>query len=343
MIASCGAREGHRATPAHVPMTYTLANSRAPASESGRTWLRTARNARLELVVSDCPESTVRTALGSGRPTGAGFPSPRSLAGSTGVSRLAATPPHPPADGWRPSIIARLTHDKTFYDICQIKMTRQPRQLAFVIRTHGGARPGAGRKCLGSRPEVAHRPRTPHDARHPVHVTLRAGRLPASLRAPLVFPAVHGALSGASHGIVHVTAFSVQADHVHLIVEADSSRGLTAGLQGLAIRVAPRRSIARSAAAARSGPTGITRAPWPRRRPYPTPWSTCCRTGGSTCAARAGSTRARRPPGSRDGLRRRPRRRGRRRSPSPGRGSGAWDGDGTGRSTSARARGSAAR
>ena len=112
------------------------------------------------------------------------------------------------------------------------------RQLAFVLRTHGGARRGAGRKRLASRPGVPHRTRERHEPRHPAHVTLRAASLPASLRAGSVFLAVRDALARASRDAFRVVAFSVQRDHLHLIVEADSATQLVRGLQGLAIRVA---------------------------------------------------------------------------------------------------------
>ncbi len=117
-------------------------------------------------------------------------------------------------------------------------MTRRPRQLAFVIRTHGGARRGAGRKRVAPRPGVPHRRRAAHDPRHPVHVTLRAGALPVSLRANTVFPALRTALTCSSRAAFRVIAFSVQADHLHLVVEADGCRRLATGVQGLAIRIA---------------------------------------------------------------------------------------------------------
>jgi hypothetical protein len=88
-------------------------------------------------------------------------------------------------------------------------MPRRPQQLTFVLRTHGGARPGAGRPRVAPRPGVPHRPRAPHDPRHPVHVTLRAATLPASLRSPRVFPAVRGALARASRAAFRVIAFFV--------------------------------------------------------------------------------------------------------------------------------------
>jgi len=117
-------------------------------------------------------------------------------------------------------------------------MPAAAQQLAFELRTHGGARPGAGRKRHGLRPGVLHRVRPQHEPRHPAHVTLRAAALPTSLRTARVFSAVRDALGCASRDDFRLIAFSVQRDHLHLIVEADSARRLTSGLQGVAIRVA---------------------------------------------------------------------------------------------------------
>src|SRR5262249_48571094 len=70
------------------------------------------------------------------------------------------------------------------------------------------------------------------------HVTLRAMAGLPSLRGGEVFPAVRRAVAAASHAAFRVIAFSVQADHLHLVVEADEPTGLAKGCQGLAIRVA---------------------------------------------------------------------------------------------------------
>src|SRR5262245_6949028 len=61
---------------------------------------------------------------------------------------------------------------------------------------------------------------------------------PCSSPSP-VFPALNRALAAASHSGFRILQFSVQDDHVHLIVEADDSRALRRGLRGLAIRAAP--------------------------------------------------------------------------------------------------------
>lgn len=117
-------------------------------------------------------------------------------------------------------------------------MTTRAPQLALDFRTHGGKRAGAGRKRRAGRPNVPHRSRDPHDPRCPVHVTLRSVPLRRSLRATNAFPAVLRALGRASTPAFRVLQFSVQRDHVHLLVEADTAVARTRGIQGLAIRLA---------------------------------------------------------------------------------------------------------
>ncbi len=90
----------------------------------------------------------------------------------------------------------------------------------------------------GRRPGVPHRSRPGHAATHPAHVTLRAVRAVRCLRAARVFPAVRSALAVSSHGGFRIIQFSVQDDHLHLIVEAEDRSALTRGIQGVAIRVA---------------------------------------------------------------------------------------------------------
>ncbi len=115
---------------------------------------------------------------------------------------------------------------------------RKPRQLGLPIPfAWGGRRPGAGRKP-GPRPATPHRARPFHDHGHPVHTTLRARREVGSLRTDATFLAVRGALAAASRVDFRVVHFSVQRDHVHLLVEARDRAVLSRGMRGLAIRVA---------------------------------------------------------------------------------------------------------
>ena len=117
---------------------------------------------------------------------------------------------------------------------------RPPPQLDLPFKnTWGGRRPGAGRKRRLGRRQVPHRARPRHLGRHPVHVTLRSAFRP--LRNQHVFPTLCIALRQANRRapeqfrIVH---FSVQWDHLHLIVEASDARALSSGLRSIAIRVA---------------------------------------------------------------------------------------------------------
>lgn len=85
---------------------------------------------------------------------------------------------------------------------------------------------------------MPHQARPVHLARHPVHVTLRARRAVGSLLARRVFPFVRAALAAASGSSFRLVHFSVQADHVHLFIEARDKPALSRGARGLAIRVA---------------------------------------------------------------------------------------------------------
>jgi len=85
---------------------------------------------------------------------------------------------------------------------------------------------------------MPHRRRAAHDPRCPVHVTLRATAGLPSLRDERVFAVIRRALAAASRGTFRLQHFSVQSDHLHLIVEADEPTRLARGIQGLAIRVA---------------------------------------------------------------------------------------------------------
>jgi REP element-mobilizing transposase RayT len=85
---------------------------------------------------------------------------------------------------------------------------------------------------------VLHWRREAHDPRCPAHVTLRATPGLVSLRAGRVAVAVEAALARSSTSTFRVLQFSVQTNHVHLLVEADGGLAFIRGCQGLAIRLA---------------------------------------------------------------------------------------------------------
>lgn len=115
-------------------------------------------------------------------------------------------------------------------------------QLALPLPTGwGGRRAGAGRPPAKGRRRVPHCSRLAHRPEHPVHVTLRSAC--RSLRTQFVFPTVRGAISAANRAEserFRVVQFSVQGDHIHLIVEASDRSALIEGVRGLSIRIARR-------------------------------------------------------------------------------------------------------
>ena len=105
-------------------------------------------------------------------------------------------------------------------------------------RTWGGRRKGAGRKPRDPKRRcVAHRARPAHVGAHPVHLTMRVAKGLPSFRRKDLFAVVRDALV-ATRGDFRVLEFSVQENHLHLIVEAGTRRSLMAGAKGLAVRIA---------------------------------------------------------------------------------------------------------
>ena len=115
------------------------------------------------------------------------------------------------------------------------------RQRSFVFRTRGGARKGAGRKPTRERAGVAHRRRPVLKARFPVHVTWRTKREVWNLRSQRCFTALSRAFwGGANRFGFKLVHYSVQGNHVHLLVEATDERALSRGMNGLGVRIAKR-------------------------------------------------------------------------------------------------------
>jgi putative transposase len=117
--------------------------------------------------------------------------------------------------------------------------SRRSSQLALPFpNIWAGARRGAGRKP-SARPSTPHRARPRHLASEPVHVTLRARLAP--LRSQHLFPTIRLALLRAARrdpAKFRLLHFSVQRDHVHLLVEASDKRALSSGVRSIAIRIA---------------------------------------------------------------------------------------------------------
>jgi REP element-mobilizing transposase RayT len=116
--------------------------------------------------------------------------------------------------------------------------------------THGGRRKNAGRKPTRRGTWVGHKARPWHDPNHPVHVTLRVRRGIPSLRGYELARSITEGLRRAAQSSharpaerrrsFRVVHYSIQPNHLHLIVEATSKTALARGMQGLASGLARR-------------------------------------------------------------------------------------------------------
>lgn len=113
--------------------------------------------------------------------------------------------------------------------------------------TWGGKRAGAGRprKLAKDRTFIPHHPRPVHKKRHPTHVTLRARRGLPTFRSQRVHTMLRGILERQllrrryrdDFQVVH---YSIQSNHLHVIVESTDNRAMRSGVSGLVIAFAKR-------------------------------------------------------------------------------------------------------
>src|SRR5262249_41618214 len=87
--------------------------------------------------------------------------------------------------------------------------------------------------------------RVSHRKGDPIHVTLRVLKRLPSLRRQVLASRVRRALVEQRHALAtagakhfQVVHFSIQDDHVHLIVEANDKRAVARGVAGIEIRIA---------------------------------------------------------------------------------------------------------
>ena len=113
------------------------------------------------------------------------------------------------------------------------------KQYELVWRTHGGARPGAGRPPKGDKAGEPHLRRPSHQKKHPLHITIKVAPDVGSLRdrelVQAIREATHVAARREDFRIVHL---NLTSDEIDLLVEADSRQGLTNGIRGFQISAA---------------------------------------------------------------------------------------------------------
>ena len=112
-------------------------------------------------------------------------------------------------------------------------------QLELPFRQWGGARKGAGRKPKGLRAGVSHLKRGPLSSSEPVHVTVRLCEGLPCLRFKQTYRVLRRAFAaGRERFGFRLVQYSVQRNHLHLVVEAEDRRALSRGMKGLLVRIA---------------------------------------------------------------------------------------------------------
>jgi REP element-mobilizing transposase RayT len=134
------------------------------------------------------------------------------------------------------------------YDVDMAKVRKKHVQRSFKFRTWGGKRAGAGRKQVNERKSQPHRTRPPVRPNEAVHVSMRVAPELSRLRRRDGYHAVRKAmqvvLPRTDFRIVHA---SIQANHVHLLAEAESKDALARGVQAFQISAARKLNQAESA------------------------------------------------------------------------------------------------
>jgi REP-associated tyrosine transposase len=116
---------------------------------------------------------------------------------------------------------------------------RPAKQLELRLPHRGGRRDGAGRKPKGVRPLVSHKSRSRFSKPMPIHVTLRMRNEVWNLRSGRSWSRLRDAFAASCGRFgMRLIQFSIQGNHVHLIVEADCHESLSRGMQGLCVRIA---------------------------------------------------------------------------------------------------------
>lgn len=108
----------------------------------------------------------------------------------------------------------------------------------LILRFRQRRRPKRGRprsKDAG----VSHLRREQLSRHHPVHVTLRTLGGVGNMRRQRVLGAIEQAFRQARARFgMRIVHYSIQGNHLHLLVEAEDKDSLAKGMQGLAIRIA---------------------------------------------------------------------------------------------------------
>ncbi len=121
--------------------------------------------------------------------------------------------------------------------IAPMSSRRKMVQLSFADRPtkNGTARKKPGPKAA-PRAAVRHRTRPVHRAYHPLHVTMRVDRAVPNLRTQLLYRALERAFRTTRRDDFRIVEYSVQENHLHMIVEANDNDALSRGMKSFSVR-----------------------------------------------------------------------------------------------------------
>lgn len=122
-----------------------------------------------------------------------------------------------------------------------MRKANHPRQQKLVFSRRGGRRKGAGRKPKGERAGVSHDRREEFPPSAPIHVTVRVLKGVPNLRSRKAVRVVRTCIRLARERLgMRLIQFSIQANHIHLIVEAEDRHALSRAMKGFSVRIARR-------------------------------------------------------------------------------------------------------
>lgn len=110
----------------------------------------------------------------------------------------------------------------------------------LVLCTHGGQRKGAGRKASKNKSKQNHIVRETFSSKDPVHVTVKFVKGLKSLRTRVGYRLLREASFRAQLKGLKIVQFSLQKDHIHLLVEAENNKVLAKGMQAFCVSFAKR-------------------------------------------------------------------------------------------------------
>ncbi len=106
-----------------------------------------------------------------------------------------------------------------------------------IFKNRGGKRKGAGRKKV-HKDLLPHTKRPPISKHYPLHITIKLKQGIRTLRKKDCYKLFRDSVKATAKFGINIVHFSVQSNHIHLIIESKSRSALSKGMKSLTIRLA---------------------------------------------------------------------------------------------------------